>query len=236
VLCGAGLFQAATAKAEFLAVPNFSFENPVRDGGSVSLGGTTDSNNAIVGWDISGDTFSQGGVFASTSAQFASLPDGNQFAYLASSFVGFTGNLSLTTSTNTLPAIVAGNAYTLTVAVGRRLDNTFPAGSATIAILANGNVVKSTTVNADAIAMGTFTDVIASLSAAETLALGGQQLGIKITQTNTTPDSGGHAQRNEAAFDNVRLFSDGAVPEPASIGVLALGAGALLTKRRRRIG
>ena len=229
--CTPAFFHSATAHAEYLSILNSSFENPFRSGGNISLGVNGDSNNAIAGWDINGTFPITGGVFANTTDQFASLPDGNQFAYIGTRTTGDHGTLSLTTSVNSLPAIVAGTAYTLTVAVGHRLDNVYPAGSVAINILANGSIVSTNTVNAQAITPGTFVDVATTLSAAQTLLLGGQQLAIEIVSTNTSSVGNTH---NEAAIDNVRLFASAAVPEPASLGLLAAGASALLLKRRRR--
>ncbi len=237
-IVGMGLFGGLTARADFsIAVPNYSFENPIRTGGNVSLGGTPDSNNAISNWDISGDLFGAGGVFGNTAAQFASLPAGTQFAYLAAARPGYVANLQLTPSTNSLPSIVAGIGYTLTVAVGNRMDNVYPAGTATISLLAGNTVVASNFVNVGTVAKGTFIDLSATLDALTAASYVGQQLSIRITETNTMLDPTTNPPssiRNEAAFDNVRLTGTGnPVPEPASLSVLAIGAGALLTRRRR---
>jgi hypothetical protein len=238
-VCGVAFYGTGTARADFLSVPNFSFESPIPSSFNATVGANGDSNSAIAGWDINGTFPISGGVYANTSAQFPSLPDGSQFAYLRTRTTGDVGTLTLTTSMNTLPSIVAGTAYTLTVAVGHRADNVYPAGNVTIKLMASANggatwtSVASNTISAEAIADGTFQDVSATLSSAQATLLAGQQLSIQITSLNTS--SVGNTA-NEASLDNVRLFATPAVPEPASLGLMALGAGSLLMRRRRRVG
>ncbi|HVX86802.1 MAG TPA: PEP-CTERM sorting domain-containing protein [Phycisphaerae bacterium] len=219
---------SSLAKADFLSVPNFSFEAPTEAGGSGDLGSVTGGTSGITDWDLSGAFTASGGVFANdTPNQFTSLPDGRQFAFIDAWRSGNQTSLTLDPAANTLPTIDPAGAYTLTVAIGQRADYQ-PAGSVAIQLLADGNVVASNTLDANSITPGTFTDLSTTLTAPQAATLGGQQLSIRIVDTNTTSNN----DKSEVALDNVRLFTT-AVPEPASLGVLLIGAAALLTKPRR---
>jgi hypothetical protein len=231
VLCTAALAViglSPLAKADFLPVPNFSFEAPTQAGGSGDLGSVTGGTSGITDWNLSGAFTASAGVFANDSPnQFTTLPDGRQFAFIDAWRSGDQTSLTLDPAANSLPAIDSTASYTLTVAIGQRADYQ-PAGSVAIQLLANGNVVSSNTLNANTITPGAFTDLSTTLTAAQAATLGGQQLSIRIVDTNTSATN----DKNEVALDNVRLFTT-AVPEPASLGVLLIGAAGLLTKRRR---
>jgi hypothetical protein len=227
VCAGALALTSLSARAAFLNVPNFSFESPIVGSGTYTSGFVPDSST-ISGWTIGGVFPATVGVFNSTDTQFGSVPEGSQFAFIDSRTTGNTSLLSLTSSSNTLPTIDPGIAYTLTVAVGRRSDYTI-AGALEIDLLANGVAVASSTIDANTITADTFLDLSTTLSADQAAALAGQQLSIQFKATNTSSSPN---TKNEVAIDNVRVTSS-AVPEPASLGVLILGSASLLTKRRR---
>lgn len=229
------LFQAVAAHAAVVAVPNFSFENPTLAPGQFTQTSGLGDSTAIPGWTVSGTVPVIAGIRRNSdpTTQFSSLPDGNQFAYVGTRVTGNQGNMVLTAPTGNLPTIVAGTGYTVTVAVGRNIHNTFGAGSLELDLTANGTVVASTFLDVNTVTGDTFKDISTTLSPAASAAFAGQQLSIRLVETNTSP--AGSGDYNEVALDNVRLVTT-AVPEPASLGVLALGAAALLTKRRRRVG
>ena len=111
-----------------------------------------------------------------------------------------------------------GAAYTLTLAIGRRLNLTAP--TYTLELLQNGVMVASSQGTATA---GEFNDLTTSfLSTTET-----GVIGIRIIGTNNT---GGFAQAN---FDNVCL-DIAAVPEPSTVGLLGLTTVGIAALRRRR--
>ncbi len=214
------LTQLTTASAANIPVPNFSFENPSVSG---SNGGVNGNTTAVTDWTIG---VSGAGVDDGAGVQtgaFAVIPDGVQTAYFNSNISGDIVSLTLTPGTNTLPTVVGGDAYTLTVAVAHR--DTVPAGTVTIQLLANGVSVASNSVVFTGTMGGTFNDLSATLTAAESASLAGEQLSINLFDTNTDNAF------SQAGVDDVRLT---VVPEPSSVVLLGLSAVGLLLSARRR--
>ena len=219
------VLPALTPSAHATAIPvdNYSFELPDQGhdtstvqrfastvaswfcvgSGSTGYGVDDPSNTQYSGTD--------GPVLPGTAdgAQFAfmNLPDGfsNTFTYAGSSLGNF----------------VAGETYTLTVALGGRRGTGLPANSFGISLLASGAPV-GTGASAPGVA-DTFFDVSYSFTA--TALEDGLPIGIRFDASNT---GGGFRQAN---FDNVRLATT-AVPEPATFSLLALGTGFIAARRR----
>jgi hypothetical protein len=132
------------------------------------------------------------------------------------------GSISQTLSSS----LAANTLYTLTVAVGNRLD-TFINNLATtyiIQLYAGNTLLNSITGSNTAIPLGTFLDVSFNYMSSVTLPAGN----LSIVLSSVGPQS---------VFDNVRLdATSGAtsVSEPNSLTLLAAGLGLALFVFRRR--
>ncbi|OJW19967.1 MAG: hypothetical protein BGO49_10615 [Planctomycetales bacterium 71-10] len=125
----------------------------------------------------------------------------------------------------------AGMSYTLTVAVGHRNGAEFgaPTLGSLIELLAGDTVIASSRddIGPDA---GTFRDQVAFLADSDAFAdLIGVRLSIRLT--TTLPFT---VTYQATDWDNVRLVATAAVPEPAGIAMLAVGAIAVGIAARRR--
>lgn len=225
---------ASTGQAALVA--QYNFEAPsVGDGGA--------SNNSASGWTQSrlpGVNFAHG-VQDSQDAQFAAttlgsvtnpagtLPgtaDGVQFAYL-----NFNDTLLFPT-TPVASVAAAGEVWTMRVAVGYRLDQEPGTMYAGITIGTSGiePVVKTfDNVAKTDLVLGGFVDLVSTYTtvAADV----GKPVNVFLYNGNSfnAQDYTG----TQAIGDNVRLSNNvAAVPEPASFGILALTASALLRRRR----
>lgn len=231
---GSVWFGGVAARAAALTVPNYSFESP--DVSTTILGTNqigTPNTTTIPDWSIDGPFPARAGLtensFLATSGVGFSNVDQQQFAYIDTRTVGDPAYLQLTDPTSSLPTIQGGASYTVTVGVGRELAYQY-AGTVEIDLLANGTVAASQLVNASALAQGTFQDFSATLASNLSSNFAGQQLSVRFVGTYT--DTGMPGGKNEVALDNVRLTTTAVTPEPASLGLLGLGAIALLRKRR----
>jgi hypothetical protein len=206
----------ASSRAATLPVANFSFESPLLADG--------DFTNGIV---VDGFTLSGAGVQNATNSQFpgtsgdnpGNLPataEGKQFAFLnggaANVVYQDVGDLS------------ANTVYTLTIALGSRLDQAngsiylgFQNGINNIdgTLLSLSSPLQSPTAFS-----GTFRDVTFSFTTPSSVS---GDLTIFIQNVDDTPN----------VIDNVRLTAV-AVPEPASLALLLGGGGLLLWRSRCR--
>ena len=182
------------------SVPNYSFENPAQSNGGYS-------NNSITSWTIGTDTaVYNAGVQNNTGASYvSSVPDGAQFA-----FINADSNSSPYDSSNTLTSAVLGTVsggltYTLTVAVGNRLDTPLANnGTYTISLLDGGTVLASQTYSGSSIAPGAWHDLTLAYLTPTNVATGNLQVQLGFSTTGYT--SGQVSGQGE--FDNVRLTSN----------------------------
>jgi hypothetical protein len=242
-LLATSFFGLSATKAANISVPNFSFESPA---GPYPLQVSLIINN----WTTNGppdekvDVQDGNGLQNSGIGLFQNLhpglsgyatnADGSNLAYM---FSGYTGDntFKLHTLSQVLSTSFAANTqYTLTVGVSDagsppptgdqmsiQLFYTTAANPGTPVILATKNVVQGT----DSLSGTALTDFTAT-----TLTLGqngvdpavGNAIGIIFTTTG--------AGNGEFNLDNVRVT---ATPEPGTLALVGLAAGAGLLRRRR---
>jgi PEP-CTERM motif len=202
-------FTTAPALADNITIQNASFEitNPL-----ITPCGTgcAFNNGPIPGWTSTGG---QQGSWQPSSAYFSSpVPDGSIVAYSNG------GTISQTLSAS----LLADTLYTLSVAVGNRLD-AVSGGFATtyiIQLFAGNTLLNSITGSNTDIPLGTFQDVSFNYMSGVTLPSGN----LSIALSSVGPQSD---------FDNVRLTAT-SVSEPGSLTMLAAGLGLALFVFRRR--
>jgi hypothetical protein len=202
-------FSTSQAFANSIPIQNFSFEttNPL----NIPCGpGCAYNNGPIPGWTTTGG---QQGTWQPSSAYFTSIPDGSLIAYSN----GGTISQTLTSS------LAANTDYTLTVAVGNRLDaivNNF-ATIYMIQLFAGNTLLNSITGSNTTIPLGTFLDVSFNYMSGVTFPSGN----LSIVLSSIGPQSD---------FDNVRLTANAvSVPEPGTLALLAAGLGLMLLAFRR---
>ncbi len=209
------LAVCSVAYSNSITVDNSLFQNPALADGVTH--GEQYTNSDPPSWTSSGARSTQGvdnpGTNMYSRAANANLPgtaDSTQFAYLNLNNNGDTASFTYS-GADSLGTFVTGHTYTLTVAVGDRLDGTPPSYS--ISLLSNGTPVgvPGTGVGHS----GTFYDLSETFTA--TALQNGQPIGIQLTGIDNT---NGFEQPH---FTNVRLT---ATPEPSSfvLGGLALPA------------
>jgi hypothetical protein len=219
IACASLGLSLSVADATPISVPNYSFELPSLSDGGFDL--------AVPEWTL----LDFGGVFNSEDAQFpgstgGDLPapaDGEQLAFLGT---GSTfGTFSLTTAAP-LTSILADSTYTLTVALGSRLDLpvnptdvVFVQFLANEVVLAEGGLVFNP--EATMIPPGTFVDFTTSLITGPSSPLIGQDLKVRI----------GLLGDSQLMIDNVRLD---VVPEPSTAALFIGGLTLASAFRRRR--
>jgi hypothetical protein len=187
-----------TASADGITVGNFSFEDP-----TPPTPPGYEAYTSITDWSFSGS----GGVQTyASSSDITSLGDGDGLNYawinLGPGSITYTG---------TLPTVVAGDSYTLSVGMDNRSQTS--TGSLELSLIVGGTSFFTTTVPEASLPTNTFELESVTLTSAETLALGGQSLGIQMGST----DSG-----FQADFDNVTL-TETAAPEPSTWALMGFG-------------
>ncbi len=197
-----------------ITVPNFSFENPAQSSGGYS-------NNTLTSWTI-GTTpgNDSAGVQNNTSTYFSSVPDGSQFAYVNTDSNGSYYNASDSLTSASLGTVSGGQSYTLTVALGNRLDvNYANNGTYTISLLDGGTVLASQTYSGSSITPGTWHDLSLAYTTAANVATGNLQVQLSFATAGYTS---GNAF-GQGDFDNVRLTSSGtqSTPPQAPTGLTA---------------
>ena len=185
--------QTNGTSTEPVMVPNYSFEDP-----DVPDGSWTFQDTPVPGWSLAINGYS-GGVFDPGDAQYAGangnttpLPesaDSYQCTFINLPFGG-SGSITSATVATTEPDTL----YSLTVAVGRRLD--IRVDDVTVALLVNGQEAASNTISGQSLPNGTFTDL--STSFLSTTAGEPLQVRLSYTRQETNPES-------QVNFDNVRL-------------------------------
>jgi hypothetical protein len=204
-------FTTSSIFANSIPIQNASFEitNPL----TTPCGtGCAFNGGPIPGWTTVGG---QQGTWQPSSAYFTSpVPDGSLVAYSNG------GTISQTLSAS----LAANTAYTLTVAVGNRLDaitNNF-ATTYIIQLFAGSTLLNSITGSNTLIPLGTFLDVSFNYMSGVTFPSGN----LSIVLSSIGPQSD---------FDNVRLTANAiSVPEPRTLTLLAAGLAMMLLAFRRR--
>lgn len=217
--CALLVASVATSPAALLVVENYSFEMDVAPSPGVvqSVPNGWLSYNQTGGADI-GSQNPSGAMFSSINP-LAAPAEGNQFVYI-NTFPenpdGISGIFQPITD------LQPNTTYTLTVAIGSRLDRVNTAGTISLVegfdpsgtILATGGGIPDTP--------GTWEDYSISFTT-------GDSVDGFLTIVLSTPAAG----TIQAAFDNVRLEAV-AVPEPTTVALLAAGCVAFLVFHRRK--
>jgi len=151
------------------------------------------------------------GLYDPTASDFNALfPVGENVAYTNNRIIG-------QTLTDTL---LANTQYTLTVLVGRRKTANY--AGYTVSLLAGANVIGSDTAGATLALGDHLTSTVSVNSNLVNPLFLGQALRIELYGPSN----------NVASFDDIRLDAT-PLPEPATLSLLGLAAGGLLTRRRR---
>jgi hypothetical protein len=204
-----GTLLAPRVEAVPITIANHSFESPVlADGGATA--------NSIPGWmiDLSGSgnagVFNPSGNGVTPNEFNTPVPDGTQIAFTA--FRLFSQTL--------VDVLLADTLYTLQVEVGnRKVIAGFPA--TLVQLWAGTTLLDTESPNPGEGAWVTTT--LSYLALASDPALG-SALQIRLS-----------ADGNQANFDNVRLEAVSQVPEPATVGLVSVGAAWLIRRRRRAV-
>ncbi len=232
---------AVTVSAGIISVQNNSFENPVVNTAFLPVSLSADH------WVLSGPgpfvDFMQGagpqnsgtGIFPNPSAGSAghlTNIDGNQAAYIFTNTGHMFAQALVDTANGNAPVtFAAGQQYTITAAVANAGSAPAPTDQLLVGLYytdpGGQHLVAQTIVQNDAahnLSATQFTDFsgISTVLAANSPAIGHQ-----ITAQFSTIGAGG----SEFDVDNIRVSS--AVPEPASLALVVVGAGALFARRRR---
>lgn len=157
------------------------------------------------------------GVQYTSNNPLAAPADGNQYSYINIFSAGTTGGIY-----QDVGALQANTDYTLTVAIGSRLDRINSPGIISLldgfdntgSLLATGGGLSGT--------QGTWEDFTASFTT------GASVSGDLIVELSVAP-----AGTIQADFDNVRLDAS-PVPEPSTYALLGGGLFSLMTIRRRK--
>jgi hypothetical protein len=224
---------AVAAHADALPVEDPSFETPTVSNGSEGL---LEGTNHVTGVPYTESDFFTVGVANPDSEEFAGgtgndltdnpLPgaaDGKQALEIES----FTSEEKATYNAGNLGNFVAGDQYTLTVAIGDGLADATShqvGGTYSIDLLENGQVVDTASSTAQ---VGTFTDLSLTFTA------GAGDTGAINFDLGLTGDNG--TGKTLGYIDNVGLTVQ-ATPEPSSIALSLIAAGfmAVLGFRRAR--
>lgn len=240
---------ATRVQATPIAVPNFSFENPVLTDNAFTSTSVNGDTTAVPGWRydvvVAGTgTAALGGiynpvnsVFAGTTGASSPMPTpavGPQGAFINLNSAT-SGQTSRLTTNSSLATIQGNSTYSLAIAMGDRLDTV--AGNLEIALLANGTPIPGavTTIAGNSIPNGTFVDMTASFTTAYSGdPLVGQALTIRFTHSRAA----GSATISAMVMDNVRLSVTELpppAPEPTSASLMIIGCGGLALVARTRM-
>ena len=226
IVAGVSLFAAPHAGAADLAVVNAGFENPPQAPGSF-FGGNPP------GWTIFPGSFdpTSNGVYNPGNFGYytVALPEGSNlgFSYDGTPTAGLgTFGLSQVLADTLQPL----TQYTLRVAVGDPLPaqgfnvTGFPGYQ--VQLLAGGVLLSQDNNSlAGTFPEGTFAESIVGFTSGASHPQLGQPLEIRLINLNPS----NFPAESEVDWDNVRLA---AIPEPASLGLIALTLPALLRRRR----
>ena len=221
-----GLAQSQV-QAESVFVPNASFESPELAEGGVVI-------NSVPGWTFTGSGAFQTGILNHDDAAFLGATGGNLPAPALgpqSTFLHTGGAAGVSIRTTPLTTILPNTTYTLTVAIGVRLDFPFAAGPgqgfANLSLYADGqpfNALSATDILVSTISRGTFVDFTTSFTTGASGPLIGQGLYPIIGYF--------HDGNAGVSVDNVRLDAT-AIPAPTALALL-LSSSLLTIGRRRR--
>jgi len=200
------LVACASASAAHAGIVNGGFEDP-------ALSPNQFTSLGINGWTWDGTS---GVWYPGGTSYFDSVPEGSQVGYLNSS--------ALAQQTNDFVSV---GVQSVSFSMGRRKDgfqgnatiNLFAGGTVSNGAVTGGVLLDSITVLATSIPVGGWTQHQLSYTATGSDPQIGQLLSVQIVK-----DSG-----SQINFDD---FTIQAVPEPATLA--ALGLGALALRRRRR--
>lgn len=205
-----GFLAAGYASAEPVLL-NGSFESPTVPPGSVTPGGGDN-------WTPSPP---DGAFIFSNGNGNGDTPYGTQFLGL-----GFTGGTLFPSDAQTVAGFEAGVNYVLGVDFADAVGGPDPTLTITLSGVFNGSQTYTAPVGGP---YGAGTIPFTSAVFFFTVPTSGA---ITITLTNSSLDS-------SIAVDNVGLYGNASIPEPASIATLLLGAGllgGLALRRRARVG
>lgn len=203
----AALGLAATAPAQLV---NASFEEPSLPNGTFNASG-------ITGWSVSGES----GVWNIPSASFFTIeaPHGTQIGYSNGNFVAQQASISLVEGLNgvSLQAGRRSDGFAGSFDLQLWVGGTVSSG----AVVTGGEMIASTSFNHLNVAPTSFTLIEANFVAQANDPRLGQALSVRMVKT-------AGSQMN---WDDVQMT---AVPEPTTLGILALGAAAALRRRNRK--
>jgi hypothetical protein len=182
-----------------ISVPNYSFENPAQANGGYS-------NNNVTSWTISvaSGNYTSGVQNNTSASYFSSVPDGVQFAFINTDSNSSYYQSSDALTSAVLGTVAGGQTYTLTVAVGNRLDVPYANnGTYTISLLDGGTVLSSQTYSGSSIAPGAWYNLALAYTTPVNVATGNLQVQLGFATAGYTSGN----VFGQGDFDNVGLTS-----------------------------